>query len=38
LLSDNDKELLKHLKEHPGFIGWVLNKIKIAVKVKNQAA
>jgi len=34
-LSDIDKDLLKHLRDHSGFIGWVLNKIKIAEKIKS---
>lgn len=33
-LTDADKDLLVYLKEQPGFIGWVLNKIKITDKVK----
>ncbi|MBB6498093.1 uncharacterized protein involved in exopolysaccharide biosynthesis [Pedobacter cryoconitis] len=28
-LSDTDKDLLVYLREQPGFIGWVLNKIKL---------
>ncbi|WP_442588351.1 exopolysaccharide transport family protein [Pedobacter sp. AW31-3R] len=28
-LSETDKEHLQYLKKQPGFIGWVLNKIKI---------
>jgi len=33
-LSDADKELLPFLKSEDGFIGWVLNKIKISDKIK----
>lgn len=33
-LSDTDKELLVYLKEQPGFMGWVLNKIKLTDKPK----
>ncbi|WP_158795381.1 Wzz/FepE/Etk N-terminal domain-containing protein [Pedobacter sp. L105] len=28
-LSETDKDLLVYLKEQPGFMGWVLNKIKV---------
>lgn len=34
VITDSDKDLLVYLKEQPGFIGWVLNKIKITDKVK----
>ncbi|QNK63146.1 lipopolysaccharide biosynthesis protein [Pedobacter sp. PAMC26386] len=34
-LSDADKELLVYLREQPGFIGWVLNKIKLNEKFKS---
>ncbi|MGY0037955.1 tyrosine-protein kinase family protein [Pedobacter sp. NJ-S-72] len=34
-LSDTDKELLVYLREQPGFIGWVLNKIKLNEKSKS---
>ena len=33
-LTEADKDLLVYLKEQPGFIGWVLNKIKITEKIK----
>lgn len=28
-LSDQDKELVEYIKDQPGFVGWVLNKMKI---------
>lgn len=28
ILNDADKDLIKEIGEHPGFIGWVLNKYK----------
>lgn len=34
-LSDTDKELLVYLREQPGFMGWVLNKIKLTDKPKS---
>lgn len=34
-LSETDKELLVYLKEQPGFMGWVLNKIKLTDKPKS---
>lgn len=33
-LSDSDRELLANLKGQSGFMGWILNKIKINDKVK----
>lgn len=27
-LSDQDKELVEYIKDQPGFLGWVLNKVK----------
>jgi len=32
-LSDADKDMLQHLRQQSGFMGWVLNKIKIEDKV-----
>ena len=28
-LSDYDKQLLAHLRDQPGFMGWVINKVKL---------
>lgn len=33
-LSDTDKEMLPYLKAEDGFIGWVLNKVRISDKIK----
>jgi len=28
-LEDRDKELIAYIKDQPGFLGWVLNKIQL---------
>lgn len=35
-LSDQDKENVEYLKSNPGFMGWVLNKIKLTEVKANQ--
>jgi len=32
-LSDKDRDLLVYLREQPGFMGWILNKIKLSKKL-----
>ena len=33
-LTDHDKELVDYIRNQPGFLGWVINKVKLE-NVKN---
>ncbi|TKC59276.1 lipopolysaccharide biosynthesis protein [Pedobacter hiemivivus] len=35
-IGDQDKEYIEYLKSNPGFMGWVLNKIKLTEAKANQ--
>jgi succinoglycan biosynthesis transport protein ExoP len=28
-ITDNDKEFIEYIKEHGGFLGWILNKVRV---------